>query len=150
MAHIVAGNVDFVLALNILIGSVPGVWLGSHWSVRVEPAVLRATLALVLIGAGLALLIKAGLGIPTWVLVPVPARRGGLLVVTMVRRRRRAREARAAAGPPPRARAGDPRCWTGRAMMVVMTPEATPAQIDAVVSRARGAAACTRRSCRAS
>ena len=24
---------------TILLGSVPGVWLGSHWSVRVEPAV---------------------------------------------------------------------------------------------------------------
>ena len=34
-AHIVAGNVDFGLAGNILVGSVPGVWIGSHWSVRV-------------------------------------------------------------------------------------------------------------------
>jgi len=96
MAHIVAGNVDFGLALNILVGSIPGVWLGSHWSVRVEPAVLRTTLALVLIGAGLALLIKAGLGIPTWVLIPFPLGVVILLIVTMVRARR-AREARAAA-----------------------------------------------------
>ena len=28
LAHIVAGNVDFLLAANILIGSIPGVWLG--------------------------------------------------------------------------------------------------------------------------
>src|SRR5918994_1701673 len=59
LAHVTAGNVDFALAGTILLGSVPGVWLGSHWSVRVEPAVLRTTLAVVLIGAGLALQIEA-------------------------------------------------------------------------------------------
>jgi uncharacterized protein len=96
LAHIAAGNVDFGLAANILIGSVPGVWLGSHWSVRVQPAVLRTTLALVLIGAGIALLIKAGLGIPTWVLVPFPLGVVVLMIVTMVRSRRAREAARAA------------------------------------------------------
>ena len=88
LSHIVAGNVDFALAGTILIGSVPGVWLGSHWSVRVDPAVLRVTLAVVLIGAGLALLIKAGLGIPIGVIVPFPLAVVALLVVTMYRTRR--------------------------------------------------------------
>ena len=88
VAHIVAGNVDFALVGTILLGSVPGVWLGSHWSVRVEPAVLRATLATVLIGAGLALLIKAGLDIPIAVIVPFPLAVIVLLVVTIVRERR--------------------------------------------------------------
>src|SRR5687767_13142607 len=102
LAHIVAGNVDFGLAGTILLGSVPGVWLGSHWSVRVEPAVLRTTLAVVLIGAGIALLIKAGLGIPTWVLIPFPLGVVILMIVTMVRARR-AREAEAARRPEPSA-----------------------------------------------
>jgi uncharacterized protein len=88
LAHVSAGNVDFGLVGNILIGSIPGVWVGSHWSVRVEPAVLRATLALVLMGAGLALLIKAGLGIPIAVIVPFPVAVLLLLVVTMARERR--------------------------------------------------------------
>ena len=88
LAHVSAGNVDFGLVGNILIGSIPGVWVGSHWSVRVEPAVLRGTLALVLIGAGLALLIKAGLGIPLGVIVPFPVAVVCLLLVTMVRERR--------------------------------------------------------------
>ena len=88
LAHVSAGNVDFGLVGNILIGSIPGVWLGSHWSVRVEPAVLRATLAIVLIGAGLALLIKAGLGIPIAVIIPFPVAVILLLVVTMIRSRR--------------------------------------------------------------
>jgi uncharacterized protein len=92
LAHVIAGNVDFGLAGNILIGSIPGVWIGSHWSVRVEPAVLRTTLAVVLIGAGLALLIKAGLDLPVELIVPFPVAVIVLLVVTMARGRRRARE----------------------------------------------------------
>jgi uncharacterized protein len=88
LSHVVVGNVDFGLVGTILLGSVPGVWLGSHWSVRVDPAVLRMTLALVLIGAGLALLIKAGLGIPIWVIVPFPLGVVALLVVTMLRSRK--------------------------------------------------------------
>jgi uncharacterized protein len=88
LAHVIAGNVDFGLAGTILLGSVPGVWLGSHWSVRVEPSVLRTTLAVVLIGAGLALLIKAGLDVPLLVIAPFPLGVLVLLVVTMVRHRR--------------------------------------------------------------
>jgi uncharacterized protein len=100
VAHIVAGNVDFGLVGTILLGSVPGVWVGSHWSVRVEPAVLRTTLAVVLIGAGLALLIKAGLDLPVAVIAPFPAAVLALLVVTILRDRRR-RRARRVARPEP-------------------------------------------------
>ena len=88
LAHVTAGNVDFGLAGTILLGSVPGVWLGSHWSVRVDPVILRGTLAVVLIGAGLALMIKAGLDIPIAVIVPFPLAVIALLVVTMVRSRK--------------------------------------------------------------
>jgi uncharacterized membrane protein YfcA len=88
LAHVTAGNVDFGLVGTILLGSVPGVWLGSHWSVRVEPAVLRTTLAIVLIGAGIALTIKAGLDIPVAVIVPFPLAVIALLVHTMYRSRK--------------------------------------------------------------
>jgi uncharacterized protein len=84
-AHIVSGNVDFGLAATLLVGSVPGVWLGSHWSVRVPQEILRGTLALVLIGAGMALLAKAGLGIPKVALVPFPLVVVCVLVLTMLR-----------------------------------------------------------------
>jgi uncharacterized protein len=101
LAHVIAGNVDFGMVGTILLGSVPGVWLGSHWSVRVEPAVLRTTLAVVLLGAGLALLIKAGLDVPIAVIVPFPVAVIVLMLVTMARSRRarsrRARSARPAA-----------------------------------------------------
>jgi uncharacterized protein len=90
VAHVIAGNVDFGLAGTILLGSVPGVWLGSHWSVRVEPAVLRTTLAVVLIGAGLALLIKAGLDIPVLVIAPFPLAVIALLLHTMLQARKAA------------------------------------------------------------
>ena len=96
-AHIVSGNVDFGLAGNILIGSVPGVWVGSHWSVRVPADVLRATLAVVLIGAGLALLGKAGAGIPVEALIPFPLLVIALLVVVIWRDRRLKAERRAEA-----------------------------------------------------
>src|SRR6478672_3777304 len=54
IAHVIAGNVDFVLALNILLGSIPGVWVGSGLTMRLPIGVMRATLAVVLVGAGLA------------------------------------------------------------------------------------------------
>jgi uncharacterized protein len=88
LAHVSAGNVDFGMVGTILLGSIPGVWVGSHWSVRVEPAVLRTTLAVVLLGAGLALLIKAGLDLPIAVIVPFPVAVIVLLAVTMARARR--------------------------------------------------------------
>ena len=35
VAHVVSGNVDFGLMGNILIGSIPGVWIGTHFIDRV-------------------------------------------------------------------------------------------------------------------
>jgi uncharacterized protein len=99
VAHIVAGNVDFPLAGNILIGSVPGVWMGSHWAIRVPANVLRTTLAVVLIGAGMALLGKAGLGIPTVALIPFPLAVIVLMVITMLREWRSRPSPTAAAQP---------------------------------------------------
>ncbi len=72
LAHLVAGNIDYVLAGNILIGSVPGVWIGSHLSTRVPVASLRLTLGVVLLGSGLGLLSKAGANIPAPALAGVP------------------------------------------------------------------------------
>ena len=72
LAHIVAGNVDFALAGTILLGSVPGVWVGSHLSVPVPTGALRTTLAVVLLGSGLGLLAKAGVGVPGFILAGIP------------------------------------------------------------------------------
>ena len=34
IAHTIAGNVDFALVGTILIGSIPGIWIGSHLTSR--------------------------------------------------------------------------------------------------------------------
>jgi len=87
-AHLVAGNVDFGLAANILIGSVPGVWIGSSLSVRVPTATLRTTLAIVLLGSGLGLLAKAGVGVPGAVLGAFPVAVAILIGAVTLRDRR--------------------------------------------------------------
>jgi hypothetical protein len=72
IAHIVAGNVDYALAGTILIGSLPGVWIGSHMSIRLPAGTLRTVLGVVLIGAAMGLGAKAGLPIPTSAIAAVP------------------------------------------------------------------------------
>ena len=59
IAHVIGGNVDFGLAANILLGSVPGVIVGSNMSVKWPQGILRTALGVVLIAAGVALLEKA-------------------------------------------------------------------------------------------
>ena len=53
VAHWVGGNVDFMLAGNILLGSVPGVVVGSHFAARAPTGFLRTALGVVLIASGL-------------------------------------------------------------------------------------------------
>lgn len=90
-AHLVSGNVDLALAGTILIGSVPGVWMGTNLSTRLPADALRPALAIVLVASGLALLSKAGLALPVAVLVGVPI---VLAVLTfLVHRSRRVMEA---------------------------------------------------------
>jgi uncharacterized protein len=91
IAHVVAGNVDFALAGTILLGSVPGVWLGSHWAVRIPVGTLRTVLGVVLVGAGLGLATKAGLDVPGPVLAAVPVAIALAALVPWVRERRKAR-----------------------------------------------------------
>lgn len=94
LAHVVAGDVDYGLAGTILLGSVPGVWVGSALSYRVPVGALRVALALLIVGASLALIQKAGAGIPTPVLAGFPPAVGALFLITYLRSRRKAQEAR--------------------------------------------------------
>jgi uncharacterized membrane protein YfcA len=89
IAHIVAGNVDFGLVGTILIGSIPGIWIGSHLSGRMPTGLLRAALGVVLICSALALFNKAGVQLPLAALVSVPAALAvGLIAQRVVRRMR--------------------------------------------------------------
>jgi uncharacterized membrane protein YfcA len=53
IAHWVGGNVDFVLAGNILLGSIPGVVIGASLSDKAPQGFLRTALGLVLVGSGI-------------------------------------------------------------------------------------------------
>lgn len=53
IAHWVGGNVDFVLAGNILLGSVPGVVVGSMWAAKAPTSFLRTALGVVLVASGI-------------------------------------------------------------------------------------------------
>src|SRR2546421_10254165 len=72
IAHVIAGNVDFGLAGTILIGSIPGVWVGSQWSLKTPGATLRTGLGVIMIGASLGLLSKAGVEVPVAILAGIP------------------------------------------------------------------------------
>jgi uncharacterized membrane protein YfcA len=53
IAHWIGGNVDFVLAGNILIGSIPGVVIGAALSDRAPQGFIRTALGIVLVGSGI-------------------------------------------------------------------------------------------------
>jgi uncharacterized membrane protein YfcA len=53
IAHWIGGNVDFVLAANILLGSVPGVVIGAALSDKAPQGFIRTALGVVLIGSGI-------------------------------------------------------------------------------------------------
>jgi uncharacterized protein len=72
LAHWATGNVDLTLMANILVGSLPGVWIGTALISRVPAAALRPALGCVLLGSGLGVLSKAGAGIPGWLIVAGP------------------------------------------------------------------------------
>ena len=60
IAHWVGGNIDFLLAGTILVGSIPGVIVGSNLAVKAPQTFLRYALAVVLIASGIALILKEG------------------------------------------------------------------------------------------
>ncbi|HWH96490.1 MAG TPA: sulfite exporter TauE/SafE family protein [Baekduia sp.] len=86
LAQLVAGNVDFALMGTILIGSLPGVVVGTAVSGRIPAVVLRPTLGCVLLGSSLGVLTKAGVDLPTWTIVGIPALVG--LVAALIHRAR--------------------------------------------------------------
>ncbi|OLE36092.1 MAG: hypothetical protein AUG48_08650 [Actinobacteria bacterium 13_1_20CM_3_68_9] len=68
IAHWVGGNVDLGLAANILVGSIPGVLIGSQLAVKVPTVFLRNALGLVLIASSIALITKEH--VPQSILIP--------------------------------------------------------------------------------
>jgi uncharacterized membrane protein YfcA len=56
MGHMALGTVDFVLLGSLLLGSLPGIYIGSHLSAKVPEKVLRPLLATLLLNIGLKML----------------------------------------------------------------------------------------------
>ena len=83
IAHLFSGNVDLLLTATILIGSLPGVWVGTNLATRLPERGLRPALGVVLLSAGLALLTKAGVDIPVAVIVAVPLALGALAYLVL-------------------------------------------------------------------
>jgi uncharacterized membrane protein YfcA len=96
-AHFLSGNVDLGLAATILIGSIPGVWIGSNLAFKMPADALRPMLGIVLLAASLALTKKAGADIPIYVIFLVPA---AVAVAAWALHRNRQRKHNAAAPSP--------------------------------------------------
>lgn len=56
LAHFVLGGVQLGLTASLLVGSIPGVFLGAHYSARAPDHVIRPLLVLVLVASALKLL----------------------------------------------------------------------------------------------
>ena len=81
VAHIIGGNVDFGLAANIMVGSLPGVIIGSNLSVKWPQGALRYVLGIVLIGAGLTIMNKANTDLIPWVVAAAALAVVGLFAI---------------------------------------------------------------------
>jgi len=86
--HFVAGNVDMHAVGWLLIGSIPGVLIGSHYSVRIPEAWLRLALADVLAISGLKLVQVPNIYLAIAIGLSVGI---GIVAVVQTRRRLRAR-----------------------------------------------------------
>jgi uncharacterized membrane protein YfcA len=72
IALLFVGNIDWALMGTILIGSLPGVWIGEHLSRRVPAAALRPALGCVMLGSALGVASKAGADLSAWVIIGPP------------------------------------------------------------------------------
>ena len=96
-AHWVGGNIDFGLAANILVGSIPGVLLGAHLAVRAPQNFLRTALGVVLCASATVLILKEGTAEVVVPAVAIATLMVGLLLIAQVVSSRR-RTAAATAG----------------------------------------------------
>jgi uncharacterized membrane protein YfcA len=72
LAHVIAGNVDFGLMGNILIGSVPGVIIGERLARSVPAGGLRPALGAAMLASALGVASKAGLDLPAYAILGPP------------------------------------------------------------------------------
>ena len=78
LAHLASGNVDLGLMANILVGSLPGVWIGANLMTRVPSTGLRVALGCVLLGSALGVASKGGVEVPVAAIVGAPLAAGAV------------------------------------------------------------------------
>jgi uncharacterized protein len=100
IAHWIGGNIDFLLAGTILVGSVPGVILGTNLSVKAPQKLLRYALAVVLIASGTTLITKNGSPEVVLPAIGVASLMMGLLFAAQMIARSRARGGRRTTAEP--------------------------------------------------
>jgi uncharacterized protein len=92
LAHVVAGNVDYGLMANILIGSVPGVIVGERLARSVPAGGLRPALGCAMLASALGVASKAGLDLPAVAIIAPPIVVGVIAYALARARKRRASE----------------------------------------------------------
>src|ERR671914_1088654 len=92
IAHVIAGNVDYGLMGNILLGSIPGVIVGERLARSVPAAGLRPALGCTMLAAALGVGSKAGLDLPAGAVIGPPLGAGVTAYALDRARRRRAAE----------------------------------------------------------
>jgi uncharacterized protein len=97
IAHWIGGNVDFTLAANILIGSVPGVVIGAALSDRAPQGFIRTSLGLVLVGSGIVTIQKGDPNVWPIAAAVAAVGLGSILAAPRWLHRRRQKEAAALA-----------------------------------------------------
>jgi uncharacterized membrane protein YfcA len=98
LAHVIAGNVDYGLMGNILVGSLPGVVLGERLARSVPAAALRPALGCAMLASALGVASKTGLDLPAYAIVGPPLL-AGALAYGLARARKRRIAGRADAAP---------------------------------------------------
>jgi uncharacterized membrane protein YfcA len=72
LAHVIAGNVDYGLMANILLGSIVGVVIGERLARSVPAGGLRPALGCAMLASALGVASKAGLDLPAYAIVGPP------------------------------------------------------------------------------
>jgi uncharacterized membrane protein YfcA len=100
VAHWVGGNIDFGLAGNILVGSLPGVVIGAGLSDRAPQGFIRTALGVVLMASGIVTIQKGDPNV--WPIAAAVAGLGlgGILAAPRILHNRRLREAEQAGDHP--------------------------------------------------
>jgi len=91
LGHLLFGDFRLDLTASLLLGSIPGVYLGARVSARAPGGVIRALLAVVLLASALKLL-GVGTTATAWILLAAVAVAAGVRQVARVRARVRASE----------------------------------------------------------